>query len=141
MATFTFFHEWKTYQATSANVSSDVFKMYLSNDAPVVGTDTIKTDVTEIGATGGYALKTLTTTWAETGSGTGIWRLANNQDETWTASGAAFDLFRYIVVYDDTVVNDPLVGYWDYGVGGLTLNDGDSFTVNLDANFSIYTLQ
>lgn len=142
MANFTFFHEFKKYLADGTiDLDTHTFKIYLSNDAPVVGTDTVKADVTEITSAGGYALKTPTFTWTETGAGTGVWRFAANADQTWTASGAAFDTFRYVVLFDDTPTSpaDPLVGYWDYG-SGLTLADGDSFTLDLDANFSIFTL-
>jgi hypothetical protein len=142
MATFTFFDEWKNYQATVANVNTDSFKMMLTNSTPTPGTHTIKGDLTEISGAGGYAAKTLTTTWAETSGGSSIWRLSCAADQSWTASGAAFDTFRYIVVYDDTVASPvkPLVGYWDYGAGGVTLNNGETFTVDVDANFSVYTL-
>jgi hypothetical protein len=141
MATFTFYDEWKNLQAAGVNVSTDVFKIMLTSDAPIVGTDSVKADATEISATGGYAAKTPTMTWAETGAGTSIWRLSIGADQTWTAAGAAFDVFRYVVLYDDTVASPvkPLVGYWDYG-SNLTLNDGDSLTLNVDANFSVYTL-
>lgn len=139
MATFTFFHEWKNTQAGAANLGTDVFKAYLTAAAPAVDTHTVKADLAEISAAGAYAEKTLTTTWAETGAGTGVWRLSIGADQTWTASGGAFDAFRYVVVYDDTVAADPLVGYWDYG-SLLTLNDADSLTLDVDANFSAYTL-
>ena len=41
----------------------------------------------------------------------------------------------------DTVASPvkPLVGYWDYG-SGLSLLAGDSLTLDVDANFSMYTL-
>lgn len=140
MATFTFFHEFKKFVADGTiDLDGHVFKLYLSNDAPVVGTDTIKTNVTEIAATGGYVMKTLTTTWAETGAGTGVWRFATNADQTWTASGGSIGPFQYVVLFDDTAASDELVGYFDYG-SALTLNDGDSFTTDLDANFSFFTL-
>ena len=141
MATFTFFDEWKNYQGTVANVGTDTFKAMLTNSTPNVGTNTIKSDLTEISGTGGYAAKTLTTTWAETGAGTGIWRLSIGADQTWTAVAATMDTFRYVVVYDDTVASPvkPLVGYWDYG-SGLSLLAGDSLTLDVDANFSMYTL-
>ena len=48
-----------------------------------------------------------------------------------TASGTVGP-FRYVVIYDDTVATDPLVGYYDYG-SSITLNSGDSFTVDFDA--------
>ncbi len=139
MATFTFFDEWKRYQATVANVDTDTFKLFLTNSAVNAGTNTVKADLSPISGAGGYAEKTLTTAWAETGAGTGVWRLSMGADQTWTASGAAFDAFQYVVVYDSTVAGSPLVGYWNYG-SALTLNDGDSFTLDVDANFSVYTL-
>lgn len=139
MPALVFYHEWKNFIATTANCNTDAFRLMLTSDAPVVGTDSLKADRTEISAAGGYANKLLTTTWAETGAGVGTWRLSGGADQTWTASGAAFDVFRYVDLYDDTVASDPLVGYWDYG-SNLTLNDGDSFTVNLDANFALFEL-
>lgn len=142
MATFTFFHEFKRYLADGTiDLDTHVFKLYLSNDAPIVGTDTIKTDVVEIGATGGYASKTPTMTWAETGAGVGTWRFSAGADQTWTATGASYDAFRYVVLYDDTTTSpvDALVGYWDYGAA-ITLTDGNTFTLDLDANFSVFTL-
>lgn len=141
MATFTFFDEWKRYQGSVANVETDTFKLLLTNTAPIVGTHTVKADLTPISGAGGYAEKTLTTTWAETGAGTGVWRFSIGADQTWTAAGAAFDAFQYVVMYDDTVAApaDPLVGYWDYG-SALTLNDTDSLTLNVDADFAAYTL-
>ena len=143
MATFTFFHEFKKYLADGTiDLDTHVFKIYLSNDAPVVGTDTVKADVTEITSAGGYASKTVTCTWTETGAGTGVWRFATSSgDQTWTASGAAFDAFRYVVLFDDTPTSpaDPLVGYWDTG-GTQNIADGSSFTLDLDANGAFFTL-
>lgn len=142
MATFTFFDEWIRYEGTVANVESDTFKLLLTNTAVNAQTHTAKADLTPISGAGGYAEKTLTVTWAETGAGTGVWRFSIGADQTWTAAGAAFDAFQYIVMYDDTTAApaDALVGYWDYG-SALVLNDGDSLTLNVDANFAAYTKQ
>lgn len=142
MATFTFFHEWKNYIATTVNMSSDQFIMYLSNDAPIVGTDSVKADVVNITEQNGYTQTALTETWAETGAGVGTWRLANNADVSWTASGGSFGAFQYVVVFDDTVTTpgaDPVAGYWDVGAA-TTITTGNSFLVDLDANFAIFEL-
>ena len=141
-ATFTFFHEWKNYLATTANLSSDQCIMYLSNDAPIVGTDDEITDVTAITEQNGYTAFGLTESWVETGAGTGVWSFRNSADKTWTASGGSFGPFQYVVIYDDTVASpaaDPLIGYWDVGAA-TTITVGNSFLVDLDSNFAIFDL-
>ncbi len=58
-----------------------------------------------------------------------------------TASGGTIGPFRYIVcvnVSAGTTATRPLVGWWDYA-SNLTLNDGETFTVNHSAN--ILTIQ
>lgn len=142
MATFTLFDEWKSTQGTTANHSTDTFKAYLTNATPDVATHTVKADLAVMSTNLAAAEVTLTTTYSETGAGTGIWRLAANADAVWTASGGTTGSFRYVVVYDDTLTSpgtDPLVGYFDYG-SSTTITDPETFTLDLDANFSLYTV-
>jgi hypothetical protein len=148
MATFTFFDEIKRYMGervtaptTSPSFAADAHIMYLSNDAPVVATDTVKADVVNITEQNGYTATALTESWAETAGGSGIWRFANNADVSWTASGGSFGPFQYVVIYNDTTTTpaDLLVGYWDVG-SATTITTGNTFTVDLDANFAIFTL-
>lgn len=144
MATFTFFDAFKQYMGGGAtpdmDLSTDSFVMYLSNDAPVVATDETITDVPAITEQNGYTETALTTTWEETGASTGIWRLVNNADVSWTASGGSFGPFQYVVVYNTTLTSpaDLLVGYWDNG-SATTIADGNTFNVDLDANFTLFT--
>jgi hypothetical protein len=42
--------------------------------------------------------------------------------------------FRYVVIYDDTVAGDPLVAWFDYGAGGVTMANGDTFTLTFNAS-------
>lgn len=142
MATFTLFDEWKSTQGTTANHSTDTFKAYLSNATPTVATHTVKADLAVMSTNLAAAEVTLTTAYSETAGGSGIWRFAANADPVWTASGGTTGSFRYVVIYDDTLISpgtDPLVGYFDYG-SSITLNDTETFTLNLDANYELYTV-
>jgi hypothetical protein len=62
-------------------------------------------------------------------------------DKIWTASGGSFGPFQRVVLYDDTPAGspvDPIVGFWDYG-SAVTVNTGESFQLDVDANFAVYT--
>jgi hypothetical protein len=118
------------------NLNTDTLKAMLSNTAPAQ-TNQVKADITEISAGNGYSAGGSapgSTSYAQT-SGTG--KLAGN-DVTFTASGGSIGPFRYIVLYDDTPTSpaDPLMGWWDYG-SNVTLNSGDSFTVDFADNTAI----
>ena len=125
--------------------AGDVFRIYLSNVAPTA-TDTSKPgtatefSITQFGYTamGEDVQNTLAeTTGTATVSGTKV---------VWTCSGTAWATFRYIVLYNDTQTSpaDALVGWWDYGAGGVTLQIGETFSVKFngsETSGSIITLQ
>lgn len=138
MATFIFFDEFKKYLGDGTiDLDTHTFKAMLTNSAPTAGTNTVKADITEISAGNGYTAGGATlgsVTWAETGSGTGIWQFTA-ADTVWTASGGSIGPFRYVVLYDDTPTSpaDPLVGMLDYG-SAVTITDGNTFTVDVGAS-------
>ena len=145
MATFTFFDDFKLYLGGGAtpemDLGADSFVIYLSNEAPIVATDTVIADVLTITEENNYAEFILTTDWSETAGGSGIWRFANDADVSWTASGGSFGPFQYVVIFNETSTTplDMLVGYWDVGAA-TTITVGNTFSVDLDANFEIFTL-
>ena len=47
---------------------------------------------------------------------------------TWTASGGDVGPLAGVIIYDDTITNDPIVGYIDFG-GAYTVADGGTATV------------
>jgi hypothetical protein len=112
------------------------FKVMLTNTAPVA-TNSIKGDLTEISAGNGYtAGGTATTITTSRSSGT---FKAVGTDVVFTASGGTIGPFRYAVLYNDTPTSpaDPLVSWWDYG-SSVTLNSGETFTVDFDATNGIF---
>ena len=117
-------------------LNSDTLKVYLSNATPSASGDSVKADLAEITAGNGYTAggEDITNAFSETG-GTGT---LTGTDVTITASGGTIGPFQYVVLYNDTATGDPLIGWWDYG-SALTLNDGDSFTVDFGASILTIT--
>jgi hypothetical protein len=123
------------------NWAAHTFKAALSNTAPVAG-NTILSDITQIAATGGYTAGagggyTLDSVTLTETSGTAKLTIA---DEVITATGGSIGPFRYIPVYNDSATSplDALVGWYDYG-SSITLDDGESFTLDFDAANGVWT--
>lgn len=117
--------------------AAHVFKVMLVNSPAPVATNTVKADLTEIAAGNGYtAGGTATTITVSETSGTAK---ATGSDVVFTASGGAIGPFRYAVLYNDTQTSpaDALIAWWDYG-SSITLNAGESFTVDFDATNGIF---
>jgi hypothetical protein len=124
------------------NWSSNVFKAVLSNAAPAA-TNTVLTDITQIGNGGGYTggagggLTLDTVTLTET-TGTAKLTIA---DEVFTATGASVGPFRYVAIYNDTATAplDALVCWFDYG-SSITLLDTETFTIDFDATNGLWQM-
>ena len=108
-------------------------KVYLSNAAPSASADVKKADLAEITPEHDYAAADAQNDYTES-SGTGT---LSCQDVTWTANGGTVGPFQYVALYNEDAANDELICWWDYG-SALTLQDGDSFTVDFGA--STFTL-
>lgn len=118
---------------------TQAISIYLSNAAPSASLDLIKTDLAEIATGNGYTGPidmNANVSVSETG---GTATLDISADEVITASGGSIGPFQYVVLFNDTPTSpaDPLIGWWDHG-SAVTLNDGESFTVDFGATlFSI----
>jgi hypothetical protein len=111
------------------NLASDTLLYWLSNTAPSQA-NAVLTDITQISYTNLSARSVTVSSSSTNGSNEYVLVLA---DKVLTASGGAVATFRYVGVYNDTATNDDLVGgYYDYGVGGVTLADGETFTIDHD---------
>lgn len=115
------------------NLGSDTLKVALTNTLPDQGADGALADITQIGATGGYAAATMTVNSSAQVGGT--YSLAHDA-VTFTPSGAAFDSARYWVLYNDTAATDELIAYLDYGIS-YAAPDGQPWTLNAGTVFTL----
>jgi hypothetical protein len=74
----------------------------------------------------------VTVTWAETGAGSGIWRL-DSDDPQWTASGGSITGIRYAVLYE--TATSIAVCYCELDTASdITVTDTNTLTIQLSAN-------
>ena len=137
MATYTKYEsmiEFMLNALVDAFGTTDTFKVAITTDAPVVGTDDELADTTQIGGSNGY------TTGGEDiqndSTRTGGTVTFTAVDVVWTASGAnlgASTTGRYFPIHDDTSTTDKLLAYHDYGAT-FTVADGETMTWNTGAS-------
>lgn len=127
MATVQIFNSFKEAAPEKVhNLGTDVLKYMLTNTAPIL-TNSIKANLVEIAAGFGYTAGGTAVTVTSSAQAGGTYSLALAAC-TFTAAGGAIGPFRYIVLYNDTALNDELIGFIDYGVS-YTLPDGQPFTI------------
>jgi hypothetical protein len=132
MATYVKFNNFANELAKGLmhlHAAGDTLNLYLTNATPNGATHTVKGDLADIANTGTYAPADAQNDISYA-AGTATLTCV---DKTWTASGASFGPFRYVILYNDTHASDALVAYWDYG-SNITINDGESFTVDFGAS-------
>ena len=132
MATYVGFQKATEVMMEAGNAASDVFKLALTNAAPTIGTDT--TIVSELSGTNGYTTGGVTCATASSAQTAGVYKLTLTvPSPTWTSATGSMGPFRYVILYNST--QSQCVAYWDYGVGGVTLNgvNADTFTVTVAA--------
>jgi hypothetical protein len=137
MATFNKVNDFVKNAVHNMDLESDQIVVALSNTAPgsessnpTADGNGVLANVTQISYTNCSSRNVTTTSSTQSG---GTYKLVL-ADITLSASGGDVGPFRYVYLYDDTVTSpaDPLIGYYDYGLS-LTLNDGDSFTLDFSA--------
>lgn len=144
MASFNKVNDFVVNAVHNMDLESDQIVVALSNTAPSSEASNPTADgngvignVTEISYTN-CSSRNVTTTSSSQASGT--YKLVLT-DLTLTASGGSVGPFRYIYLYNDTVASpaDPIIGYYDYA-SSLTLNDGDSFTIDFSPSTGVLQL-
>lgn len=134
MASFVKFYSFVEALAEKKHdLGADTLKVALTNVAPALS-NTQLSNISEVSYT--YA-SSRTLTVNSSSQTSGVYSLVL-QDLTISASGGSVGAFRYLVVYNDTSVNDLLIGYTDYG-SSITLADGEYITIDFNASglFSI----
>ena len=137
MASFTKVNDFVVNLANAMDLDSDTLAVALTNTDPAAGTDVtadgngVLANISEITYTN-LSSRTLANVSSTQTSGT--YKLSAD-DLTLTASGGTVADFCYVLVYNDTPTSpaDPVIGYYDYG-SSLTLNDGDTFTIDFGSN-------
>ena len=130
MANYTKFQQFVEDLAHGVhNFDSDTIKVALSNasNAPSASAHVKLADITTVSTAN---LGSVTLTKSSSGQTTGTYKYVPN-DLTMTASGAVGP-FRYVIIYNDTAANDPLICYFDYG-SEVTLANGDTFKLDFGA--------
>ena len=140
MASFNKFNSFVEALAEKVhNLGSDTLKVYLSNATPDAAADLVKADLAEISAGNGYTAGGNQAAITSSSQSSGTYKLVLGDPATWTASGGTIGPFRYAVLYNDTATNDELIGWWDYG-SSITLNAGETFTVDFDPTTGVLTI-
>jgi hypothetical protein len=122
------------------NLNTNQVNVSLYNDAPLAADDVLADQSTPQTGTG-YAVGDTANTYSET-AGTGS--LVGTKF-VWTAGAANWIASRYVVAYNlnTTTIASGLIGWWDYGAGGFTLGNGETFSVkfnNSETTGNIFTL-
>jgi hypothetical protein len=140
LATFNKFNQFVEDLAEKVhNLGSDVLKVALTNTVPLA-TNTVFANLTEISAGNGYTAGGTAATISASAQSSGTYKLTL-ADVVFTASGGSIGPFRYVVLYNDTPTSpaDPLIGWYDYG-SSISLNTGETFTVDFDGSNGVLTL-
>jgi len=135
MATYTKFQSFVEALAEGVhNLGSDTLKVAFSNasNAPSASANVKLADIITIATTN---LDSVTLTVSSSSQTSGTYKLVV-ADKTMTANGSVGP-FRYVIIYNDTAANDPLICYFDYG-SEVTLASGDTFKLDFgDQLFSL----
>lgn len=138
MATFNKFQSFvEAVDEKVHDLGADTLKVMLTNSAPV-NTNTVKANLTDISAGNGYTAGGTAASISSSTQTSGTYKLVL-ADVVFTATGGTIGPFRYVVLYNDTATNDELIGWWDYG-SSITLNSGETFSVDFDASGGVLTI-
>jgi hypothetical protein len=112
------------------DLTTCVFKVYLTNTAPNATTHDVKGDIAEIATGGGYGGPTTIATTSR-GIVQNQYVIAPTGPIVWTGTGSGFGPLRFAVLYNDTAANDPLIGFWSYPTEISLIAADETLTLNV----------
>jgi hypothetical protein len=143
MATFSKFNCFVENLAEGVhNLQSHQLTVTLTDVSPSNAANAVITDITactglaNLGAASARNISLAAT--SPSTQAAGVYKLVV-QDLVLTASPAVGP-FRYAVVYNSTASTSPLIGFYDYG-SSITLNTGETLTLDFDQSAGLLTLQ
>ncbi len=106
---------------------TNTLRVYLSNVSPNAVENNVSGDIAEIAEGNGYLTGGIdvNNTYTEA-NGTGS---CFGDDVVWTGAGGAIAPFQYVILYDETAILAPLIGWWD-NTSTVNVADGETFTVD-----------
>lgn len=140
MATFNKIYQFVEDLAGGVHdLASDTLTIALTTAANApVATDEVLADLTQVAYTN-CSSRVLTTTSCVQTSGTLKLIL---EDLVLTASGGTVGPFSCVVIYNDTPTSpaDPLIGWYVYPGGDITLQSGETFTIDFDGTNGVINI-
>lgn len=119
------------------NFGSDQLAILLTNTLPV-RTNTVKANITDLATGSGYTAGGTNVTTTSNTQTSGTEKLIV-QPVTITAAGGSIGPFQYVVLFNKTTASGNLIFWYDYGTG-LTITNGNGFTVNFDLTNGVFTI-
>jgi hypothetical protein len=107
--------------------TTDVYKVYLTNTAPVAGNTTYNTPA-DLASGNGYTAGGASIGTITGVDSAGVFSFAGSANPTFVASGGSIGPFEWAVLYNAT--SNRLIAWWDYGLA-ITLTNGNTFVVSL----------
>lgn len=122
-------HNWKA--------AGHTFKVVLTNVEPDPAADTVLSDITQPGATGGYVVGgyDIQNDLSRTGAVTTL----TGVDVTITATGGAIGPYQWAVIYNDSSTGDRLVCFTDYG-SSQSIANGENLVIDIAAALQTVSL-
>lgn len=120
------------------NLGSDALKLMLTSGTPSF-TNTVKTDIPEVSGIYGYPSGGVQLSNITSAQTSGVYKLSADTVVITAATGV-IGPFRNVVLYNNTHASKPLISWWDYG-SSISLNPGESLTVNINSTSGVLTIQ